>query len=428
MDERTVVTCFLRHDGAVLLLRRSEDVGSYAGTWGAVAGHADGDPATAARQEIREETGLDSEVTFVCRGDPFSVVDEDLERRWTVHPFLFDSTTRDIDPNWETSEFEWVAPTAIRHRETVPELWESYDRVRPTVETVESDHTHGASSISVRALEVLRDEAALLVADSEADDAGGDPASDGWNRLVETATNLLAARPSMSVVQNRVNRVMHAASTVATPAAVEHVASTAISHAISADRRAAACATERIADQRVATLSRSGTVLTALKHGTPEAVLVAESRPGREGVGVAESLAGETDVTLTSDAAFAHALAEWGADTLLVGADTVLADGRVLNKVGTRAGAIASGFETVDVLVVTAVDKISSDGTTDVEPRDRSELYDGDSDIAVLNPTFDVTPADCIDAVVTERGPLDVAIVGEIARQHSERASWQDAV
>jgi 8-oxo-dGTP pyrophosphatase MutT (NUDIX family) len=58
MEETHVVTCFLRNRGDVLLLRRSEDVGSYAGQWSGVAGPAEGNPDDAAREEIREETAL----------------------------------------------------------------------------------------------------------------------------------------------------------------------------------------------------------------------------------------------------------------------------------------------------------------------------------------------------------------------------------
>ncbi|MFC7131979.1 MULTISPECIES: NUDIX domain-containing protein [Salinibaculum] len=420
MDERAVVTCFLRHEGAVLLLRRSEAVGSYRGQWGGVAGHAEGDPAAAARQEIREETGLDPDrdVTLVRRGEPFTVEDDERGTRWVVHPFLFDAATREVTVDWETAAYEWVAPTAILHRETVPDLWTSYDRVRPTVDTVASDREHGAAYISVRALEVLRDEAALVAVD-------GNDTDGGWSRVAETARALLAARPSMSVVRNRVNCVMHVASEARTASAVEHTAATAIEQAVTADRRAAECAAERIAGQRVATFSRSGTVLTALEPGHPEAVLVAESNPGREGVDVAERLAGSTDVTLAGDAGLAHALAEWDADALLVGADTVLADGRVVNKVGTRGAAIAASFEGIDVYVVAAADKLSPDGHIDLEPRAPEELYDGEAALTVLNPTFDVTPPDCIDAVVTERGVLDAPAVKELAGQHRSHADWE---
>jgi translation initiation factor 2B subunit (eIF-2B alpha/beta/delta family) len=415
MERRAVVTCFCRHDGAILLLRRSAAVGSYHGKWGCVAGRAEGDPTAAARREIDDETGLtDGEVSLVRRGEPFTVEDADRGTQWVVHPFLFDATTRDIEPNWETSEYAWVAPAAICHRETVPDLWTSYDRVRPTVDTVESDRDHGSAYVSVRALEVLRDEAALV---AETGDGG-------WERVGETARALLAARPSMSVVHNRINRVMYAASDRKTVRAVEHAATTAIARAVNADRRAAERAAERVENARVATLSRSGTVLAALQRGRPDAVLVATSQPGGEGVGVAETLAETAEVTLTSDAAFAHALAEFDADALVVGADTVLADGRVVNKVGTRSGALAASFEGMSVIVVAAADKLSPEGSVDAGERDPAELYDGDAALSVQNPTFDTTPPNRIDAVVTERGVLDAATVRETAARHREYADW----
>lgn len=425
MEARAVVTCFLRHEGAVLLLERSDAVGSYPGQWGGVAGHVtprsasesdetERDPDDAAVREIREETGLtdDDDVALVRRGEAFDIVDSDAGIRWTVHPYLFDVTTREVTTNWETSAAEWVSPTAILHRETVPALWESYDRVRPGVETVATDRDHGAASISVSALEVLRDEAALAA-----------ERGDGCARLADIARDLLDARPSMSVVRNRVNRVMDAVSDVETARPAEHVASVAIERAVSADRRAAEWAVDHVSGQRVATLSRSGTVLQTLQYADPEAVLVAESHPGREGLAVAEALADKTDVTLTTDAGFAQALETWGADILLVGADTVLADGRVVNKVGTRAAAIASSFEGIEVLVTAAVDKLSPDGTIDLEPRDSTEVYDGEN-VTVSNPTFDVTPPDCVDGILTEQGLLDQSAVERVIADHRIHARW----
>jgi len=431
MDETDVVTCFLRHRGAVLLLRRSEDVGSYAGRWGAVAGHAEGDPDAAARAEIREEAGLDpGAVTLVRRGDPLPVTDEDLGTRWVVHPYLFDCPGRAVETNWETAEHAWVAPTAILHRETVPELWTSYDRVRPGVAAVAGDREHGSAYLSVRALEVLRDEAAVRARAAATDGRGGDArlaarADDGWSDLADTAAALREARPSMPAVANRVDRVMAAASDSRTARAVEHAAAAGIGEALDADERAAVHAARRVADARVATLSRSGTVREALSLAEPEAVLVAESRPGREGVDVAADLAGTgAEVTLATDAALAHAIEEWGADAVLVGADAVRPDGSVVNKAGTRAAALAGTYEGVEVLAVAASDKVAPDGRTDLEHRDPAEVYDGDADVAVYNPTFDVTPADCVDAVVTEHGALDRDGVAALAADHRSHAEW----
>jgi len=431
MDETDVVTCFLRHEGAVLLLRRSEDVGSYAGRWGAVAGHAEGDPDAAARAEIREEAGLDpGAVTLVRRGDPFPVTDADLGTRWVVHPYLFDCPGRAVETNWETAEHAWIAPTAILHRETVPELWTSYDRVRPGVAAVAEDRDHGSAYLSVRALEVLRDEAAVRARAAATGNPDGDGrlaarADDCWEDLADTAAALRGARPSMPVVANRLDRVMAAASDSRTARAVEHAAAAGIQEAMDADERAAVHAARRVADARVATLSRSGTVREAVSLAEPEAVLVAESRPGREGVDVAADLAeAGTEVTLATDAALAHAVDEWSADAVLVGADAVRPDGSVVNKAGTRAAALAGTYEGVEVLVVAASDKVTPGGRTDLEHRDPAEVYDGDADAAVYNPTFDVTPADCVDAVVTEHGALDRDGVAALAADRRSRAEW----
>lgn len=427
MNERPVVTCFLRNDGEILLCRRSEAVGTYQGEWGGVAGHMaddDGhgrDPETAARAEIREETGLGGAVTLVRTGEPFRI--EDRERRWHVHPFLFDCDTRDVDTNEETAETAWVHPPEILRRETVPNLWTSYDRVRPRVETVHEDGTHGSAWLSLRAIELLRDEAALAVDGRTDSRETAERDSNDWDGLAALARELRDARPSMAVLENRINRVMVAASDERTPEAVETAARGAVEQAVSADREAARLAAETLPD-RVATLSRSGTVEMALRTARPGAVLVAESRPGGEGVSVAETLAEVTDVTVTTDAAFSFELAEWDAQAVLVGADRVLPDGRVLNKVGTRPAALSATAADVDCFVVAASDKIAPTDDYALEPRDPAEVYDGDADLTVANPTFDVTPASAVTGVLTEQGRLSIAEIEAVATSHREWAEW----
>jgi len=421
MQETAVVTVFLRHGTDVLLLRRSDRVGSYSGRWGAVAGHAEGDPDAAARQEVREETGIDphESTTLVRRGDQFTVVDVDLDTRWVVHPFLFDCETRDVDPNEETAEYEWTAPTAILRRETVPDLWTSYDRVRPGVETVATDREHGSAYLSLRALEVLRDEAALAV-------TGQEGARD-WQGLRATARDLATARESMPVVRTRVDRAAtDAIEGGGTPERLEAAADADLERALAADREAAAIAADRLPGARIVTLSRSGTVRQALVGAEPAAVLVAESRPGGEGVDVAGILAASLDcpVWLTTDAALAHRFAAWNADVLLVGADAILGDGRVVNKVGTRGAAVAASHDGIQTVVVAASDKITPATDPDLEERDRAELTDDES-VVVANPTFDVTPGDVVDAVVTERGVLDAEAVAAVADEHREFATWR---
>ncbi|PSQ41250.1 initiation factor 2B [Halobacteriales archaeon QS_9_68_42] len=404
MDERSVVTCFLRHGTEVLLVRRSNAVGFYREQWGGVSGYAEGTPGAAARREIDEEVGLLEAVEFVRSADAFEMEDEDRGTRWLVHPFLFDCSSTAVDPNKEIADHEWVQPPEILDRATVPRLWDTYRAVAPTIGTATDDDEHGSAYLSVRALEVLRDAAA----DAEA--SGGDD-------LAGLAADLRAARPSMGVVRNRINRVMADADS---PGAVRERASAACRRALAADSEAAAEAARRIGD-RVLTISRSGTVLGALRQADPETVYVAESRPKREGVGVAEDLADEVDVLLFVDAAVAHVLATEPVDAVLVGADSVLADGRVVNKVGTRPAALAADAAGVDCYAVCAKDKIVPEADVALESGPAGEVH-GSEGVEVLNPTFEVTPSRLFDGLLTEEGALSTAEVAAVADEHAALA------
>ena len=493
-----VVTCFLRHGTDVLLTRRSGEVGTYTGRWAGVSGYvedlADGEPVDAfvdARREVREETGLSVDEDDLARaGDPLTVHDADADRDWTVHPFLFDVGTREVAPNEELAAVEWIQPPAILDRETVPGLWAAYERVAPTVETVRGDAEHGSAYVSVRALEALRDRAAAVaagVASGPGDDTGRDVAigdsgadatdhrqsdgEDGWSAVAATGRALRDARPSMAAVANRVNRVL--ADADRTPVGVRDRATEAVAAALRADEAAATNAADRLASgdvDSVATLSRSGTVLAALREARPT-VLVGESRPAREGVAVAETLAADgIDATLTTDAALPALLggpaaapdpgrgrdgpktetgtgdlpapdaepADAGTadgkpadgpavDAVLVGADAVLADGSVVNKAGTRALALAAAHEGVPTYVAAARDKVRPDEVVHGESGDVTAVYDGDEPVRVACPTFDRTPADLIDGVVTEDGVLDAAAVREVAAGLRRAAGWDRA-
>ncbi|MFC7202748.1 NUDIX domain-containing protein [Haloferax namakaokahaiae] len=405
-----VVTAFCRHDGRILLARRSGDAGTYPGRWAGISGYVEGstdDTEPDARREVSEETGLTS-LELVRAGDPLHLVDGDDE--WMVHPFLFDTETRDVRPNEELAATEWVHPTAIRDRATVPELWETYRRVAPTLETVQTDETHGAAWISIRALEVLRDGAAE---------------AKSWDTVAELADALRDARPSMAAVTNRINRVM--AEPDGDPKAVCRRAERAIDAAVAADREAAAVAVERLETdapvQRVATLSRSGTVLATLRGARP-AVFISESHPGGEGKEVAEALANDgLEVTLTTDAAGPGLVLDGAVDAVLFGADSVLATGDVVNKVGSVPLALAAARASIPVYAVCARDKIRGDDTFVGEGGGSLSSAEG---VTSENPIFEVVPADLVTGVITEWGVLDAGEIATVAAEHAELGDWAD--
>lgn len=424
MNETHVVTVFLRNRGEILLLRRSENVGSYPGQWGGVAGHVENDiPRTAAVQEIEEETGLrEHEVVEIRKGSSFTVEDEERGTQWIVHPFLFDTDTRSIQTNWETVEVDWVAPTVILRRDTVPDLWTSYRRVAPSIVGLTNDTSHGSAHLSLRALEVLRDRAGMLATSDAA------TIEDARSRLVSTAHRLLDARPSMAAVLNRVHRVMHASRPELTPASVEINAHEAIEAAVQADETAANRAASQVAGNHVLTLSRSGTVFKALTQADPSpSVTIAVSEPGGEGVSVAETLIGhDLDVTLIPDTAIPSRLEDGQIDAVLVGADTVFPSGDVSNKVGTLGTAVSAYRAEIPLYAACATDKISVEDTvSQEESANPRSVYDGPSDVMVWAPRFDTTPAELVTGgLLTERGTLGSNDVRDVADELAKLRTW----
>jgi len=138
MRERHVVTCFLlrtdpQGQDEVLILRRSQAVGTYRGRWAAVSGSVEDGPLEQAYREIREETGLTrQDIRLAGEGQPLEVPAPELDTVWIVHPFLF-RLVSEAGPtlDWEHTEARWVSPRRLRRFRTVPMLAETLERVYP---------------------------------------------------------------------------------------------------------------------------------------------------------------------------------------------------------------------------------------------------------------------------------------------------------
>ncbi len=129
-----VVTSFLmRFDGPeprVLIVQRSQRVGSYQGHWGGISGFIEPgvSPDAQAFTEIREETGLQADqVCMLRRGEVVSQPDLALGREFLVHPFIFEVyKPDDIHTDWEAVQMRWISPSEMKNYATVPKLWEAY--------------------------------------------------------------------------------------------------------------------------------------------------------------------------------------------------------------------------------------------------------------------------------------------------------------
>lgn len=116
-----VVSAVLRNRGRILVVRRSESVGSFRGHWSVISGHLGGreDPKARALREVREETGL-RRIAFRTAGSP--VYARHDATMYIVHPFLFDTPSREIRLDWENVEPRWIRPEELDRFEAVPRL------------------------------------------------------------------------------------------------------------------------------------------------------------------------------------------------------------------------------------------------------------------------------------------------------------------
>ncbi|MDH7508668.1 MAG: DUF126 domain-containing protein [Methanomassiliicoccales archaeon] len=119
--EKHVVSCILKRKDRILILRRSEKVGTFKGYWAGVSGFVEkGEmPLETAFKEILEELGVNS-AKLVKTGEPLMIRSGDV--LWTIHPYLFDVDESKITTDWEHTEYRWILPNELASYEIVPGL------------------------------------------------------------------------------------------------------------------------------------------------------------------------------------------------------------------------------------------------------------------------------------------------------------------
>ena len=123
-----VVTCAILHGEKLLILKRSDKVGTYRNKWACVSGFVEKGENVLERafREIKEETQLGKkDVTVIKQGSPIIFYDRHEQQTWQVFPFLFSAKTQNIKPDWEHSEYAWVYPQELHRYDTVPKLREA---------------------------------------------------------------------------------------------------------------------------------------------------------------------------------------------------------------------------------------------------------------------------------------------------------------
>jgi methylthioribose-1-phosphate isomerase len=162
-----------------------------------------------------------------------------------------------------------------------------------------------------------------------------------------------------------------------------------------------------------------GVIRAGVAMGQIARVYAGETRPWQQGARLTmwELVRDGIPAQLIADSAAAHLMKSGAVQWVIVGADRIAANGDTANKIGTYQLAISAKYHGVKFMVVapsSTVDMATGTGEEiEIELRDPTELLSTAGQRTVVegaqawNPVFDVTPAELIDAIVTERGVIE---------------------
>lgn len=161
-----------------------------------------------------------------------------------------------------------------------------------------------------------------------------------------------------------------------------------------------------------------GVIRSAVEAGKRISVIADETRPFLQGARLTawEMVQERIPVTLITDNMAGHLMSQGEIDAVIVGADRVAANGDVANKIGTYMVAVLARRHQIPFYVaapLSTVDLQTASGAAIViEERASAEVTGfgaqqwAASGVQVRNPAFDVTPAELVSALITERAVI----------------------
>ncbi|MEL7036207.1 MAG: S-methyl-5-thioribose-1-phosphate isomerase [Cyanobacteria bacterium J06592_8] len=161
-----------------------------------------------------------------------------------------------------------------------------------------------------------------------------------------------------------------------------------------------------------------GVIRSAWRNGRLERVYADETRPRLQGAKLTtwECVQDQIPVTLIADNMAAHCMKKGLIHAVVVGADRITANGDTANKIGTYSLALVAKAHNIPFFVAAPLSTIDFKRETGaeipIEERDVRELSEigqtriCPTEVEFYNPAFDVTPADLIAAIITEKGAV----------------------
>ncbi len=159
-----------------------------------------------------------------------------------------------------------------------------------------------------------------------------------------------------------------------------------------------------------------GVIRSAVEEGKKISVIADETRPFLQGARLTawEMVQENIPVTLITDNMAGYMMAQGEVDAVVVGTDRVAANGDVANKIGTYMVAVlarrhnipfyvACPLSTIDMNIANGADIPIEERSVD-EVKGFRDYHWAAQGVKIRNPAFDVTPAELVTGLITERG------------------------
>ncbi|UCC17855.1 MAG: hypothetical protein JSU58_04705 [Dehalococcoidales bacterium] len=286
--------------------------------------------------------------------------------------------------------------------------------IQAQIEGIKTNTTDGASELARQAILVMKAAAET----SETENAG-----DFLMEQKEVGRLLIAARRTIAPIPNIITRYLREIIKEDRKDDLESTKQQAVSLAenLHQDSLKAVSlivnSTTELVDNKdvILTHSYSSTVVAAMKEiaGQKRGIKVIVTKSGTDRYG--ERTAGELaeagiPVLYIDDTAIGLYIS--GVNKVIVGADRITADGKVINGVGTYAVAAAAKVNNIPVYVLCETLKFdfsTSSNKVNLEERVNEGLFEDKvipPGVTTSNPTFDITPLDLITSIISEDGVI----------------------
>lgn len=136
-DVAPVLTIFVKFDGKILLLKRSDKVRAYQGKWNAIAGYLDDLKPIEEKvlEELREEIRVSQDIIEqIYYGKIEKIEDKKINKIWIGQPVLVKLKNKPkITLDFEHTDYKWILPSEMDKFDTLYHLEKTYKNLMKAI-------------------------------------------------------------------------------------------------------------------------------------------------------------------------------------------------------------------------------------------------------------------------------------------------------